>query len=528
MRFLLWIFLPMLSAHAQDLVSNARALQRDLKKSELSVAGSVQSQMNVYSANGASVNSVQQGQLVLRYANRLSVPIQFYFTNAQFSTAYQLPALRPQKQLGTAIALTSCTLLAGYRSLSFSSHALQGVPFYGGGAIYQAPKQKIKFTAAGGSFLVATAPAATPPFKRYGVVSQLRLGSDQLYVALLVCKWKDVLYASTNTLSLLPAENLVLGTSGAYAFKTWRFSGDYCQSIYTHNLLQGIQRRQSFTYFNEYVDPRPSTRVYHHLQLQADYQAPHASHHLEAQRTDDGYTSMGAPWVLSDVLRAQYQSQFTHPTKEQSLQAEVAFLKNNLRRLQAATLLQGSGGVSLHLRLHEQWSLQVQQQTVLNHQQQAHQWQGTTNAKLSYAHRSANAVVQLAWQEQLQTNQGPLLLQHQCSFSSQRLKHHWQWQGHYQLVHIVLHQQHRFSHSAAFTLAHTALQQKLKWQSTLATRLQPHQPFFTETLFVQYHLTKKQVAALQTVLQTQARAHSLSYQLTLTYRWLFSVKTSHS
>jgi hypothetical protein len=527
---MVWIFFPVLSVSAQDLVNQAQALQHDLQKSELKASGAIQSQFNLYSPNsasGAGFRSIQQGQLVLNYANRLNIPFQFYFANAQFSSHYQLPVLRPQQQMGTTFTYKAFTFLAGYRSLLFSSYSLQGVPFQGGGCSFQSPKQKMKFTLAGGNFLVATAPQTPLPFKRYGLLLQSRFGDEKNHLALVLCKWKDFLSAPTNTFNLLPGENLVLGSSAAFCYKKWCLKGDYNQSIYTHNLLQGIQRRNGFTYFNEYVDPRPSTRIYNHVLVQANQQDRQSSHHLEVQRTDDGYTSMGAPWVLNDVLRANYQWQYTPVNKEQSLQTECTYLKNNLRHLQSATLHQASSLQTIHLRFLQKWSVEVQQHTFFNVLQKTHHWQSTTRAQLSYARATAKAILHLHWQEHVQTGNGQLLLQHQCSFSSHYKKRQWQWHGNYQLIQIVLLQQHRFSHQAAFSFAHSSRHQKLKWQSSLATRLQSRQPFFTETLHLQYQVTEKQMAALQTVLQKQWQTNALTYQLTLSYRWQFTFKTAN-
>ena len=537
MKWFLWIFFPAFAAYSQNVVDYAKGIQNNLRKSEVSTSGFIQSQTALFSVSAPSNPQLQQsfqGQVLLNYANIVSCPINFYITHSQFSYTYQLPFTRPQNQLGFSPEFKRFTLLAGYRSIYLSDYSLQGLPFLGGGAIYHHPEKKIKIVVASGQFLCDNKNDQPTSFKRLGVITHIKLGSEKKHLVAGVCKWKDVLKEGAfDEWTHMPSENLILSMGFAYGYKNWDFSLAYNKSIYTHNLLQPIERRPYFTYLNEYFDPRPSTRIYQHVAAKVTLHLKKASAEWEMQRTDDGYASMGAPWLLNDVLKGLQRWQYTKPEKELQLQSELAILKNNLRHLQRATLYQFSSWQQASWRWLPQLTQRLQQKTQVNQLDTAFFLQSFSESALAFNHATKYTLLTIEWQEQLQTNANqlqftPTYNQHQISCSKQNKTKRWQWRVNYQLMQLRASQAQRVNHGLSCLFQKQSKNEKLVLSSTTAIAFYTSIHYLTQTWSLQYKLPNNQSASITGFLQKQFANNvpAFTYRFSFSYRWIFQVKKS--
>ncbi|WP_316837148.1 hypothetical protein [Pedobacter nutrimenti] len=293
-----------------------RVLAQDLgqigSQKPISFSGSLGLGVGTYSVNGIPARQ-RDFSYIFNGAPTLSI----YGISFPFSVVVsdqQRSYTQPFNQYGISPTYKWATLHAGWRSLEFSPFTLAGHNFLGGGL--ELNPGKLRFGFIYGRFNKAIeedlnqplALAQQPAYQRTGYSVKLGVGTEQNHVDLIFLKAKDKISSLSTTpssLTLTPAENMVLGISSKFGFlKHFVVDLDLSGSIYTRNLLSDTVKNlklDKIGFIKDIITLNASTQLLTAAQTSIGYNASNYNVKLKYRRVDPDYKSMGAYYFETDV-----------------------------------------------------------------------------------------------------------------------------------------------------------------------------------------------------------------------------------
>ncbi len=258
-----------------------------------------------------------------------SIPFSMVYSNQNMTYS------QPFNQFTITPSYKWVRLHIGYSSMNFSSYTLSGHQFLGGG-VELTPGSKFSFSAMGGrlqkSIQPDTSASTSPQYHRVGSGFKTEYSLDFGSIAAMVfyaTDDKNSINFGTDTVSVLPMENLTAGLTGNFnILKHFSLNMEYATSILTENTLSpetndGRGTVPLFTY-------RESTYRYNAYKSSFNFNSGIGSLGLAYERVDPGYTTLGAYYNTNDFENYTLNYSGGFFKNKVSLASSFGFQKDNL------------------------------------------------------------------------------------------------------------------------------------------------------------------------------------------------------
>lgn len=363
---------------------------------------------NAYSLSGSAVLSLYDWR----------IPFTISYANEQFNSN------NPFQHFGISPQYKWIKMHLGYSSMSFSPYTLNNHTFLGGGI--ELTPGKFRFSAMYGrlrekqTIIKDKYLSFKPPaYKRMGYGFKLGYGTSANYIDLILFKADDdpSSLPVTDSLSVLPSENLVIGVSSrVQIFKnlSWEVhvaGSAFSRNVHTKKITAGEIELPSM--LTSLFQPRLSSRVNYAGHTSLNLQFRHFGLRGRYKRVQPGYKSLGMYYINNDVEQYTIAPSFRLFKGLLSLSASLGLERDNLLNNKAARTNRFISSANLNWSTKGPFGLSMQYSNYQLDQSPALLELNDTT-KVAMVNSNLSLIPRLVFQSDRSTNQFTLFLSSQA------------------------------------------------------------------------------------------------------------------
>lgn len=311
-----------------------------------------------------------RGGFTASYKN-FSVPVSLAYSNQQFSYGYALNriGLRPTYKWAKAHI--------GWSSMQFSPYVMSRKQFLGGGV--ELTPGKFKLAGFYGTMQNPKAVQDTilygavllPSFKRIATGLKIGYGTGKNHFDLMVFNAQDdqlkVINPNTQTVTVLPEDNLVIGTK----FRITPFRSFYIESNIAISGLTKDKNSEAIDFeqsklINPFLSPTRSTQASLAGNIKTRLLLKGQAIGLEYKRIEPSFRSLGVPYLQTDIQSYLGYVNLNMLKSKVLLQLQGGYQTNNLRNTRAVQTNRLISNIQLNWRATKQLNINARYSNFTN------------------------------------------------------------------------------------------------------------------------------------------------------------------